>query len=104
MPRPNWSERYAGTNRTCKTSARSAPATLNGTIRTFMRRSTRLALGFSKKLQNLEAAVQLHLAYYNFCWQMRENGKSGRLRPAPAVQAGVTDHDWTIEELFDNVM
>jgi len=39
----------------------------NLTIRTFCRRFTRLALAFSKKLENLEWAVQLHLAYYNFC-------------------------------------
>ena len=76
----------------------------NLTIRTFMRRFTRLALGFSKKLENLEAAVSLFLAYYNFCWRPRENGKSGRLRPSPAVMAGVADHVWSIDELFDNVM
>ncbi|MCH8830269.1 MAG: hypothetical protein IID45_11895 [Planctomycetes bacterium] len=76
----------------------------NLTIRTFMRRFTRLALGFSKKLENLEAAVQLFLAYYNFCWRPRENGNSGRLRPSPAVMAGITDHVWSIDDLFDNVM
>jgi len=43
----------------------------NLTIRTFMKRFTILALGFSKKLANLEAAVALHLAYYNFCWRPR---------------------------------
>ncbi len=77
---------------------------MNLTIRTFMRRFTRLALGFSKKLENLEAAVSLFLAYYNFCWRPREKGTSGRLRPSPAVMAGITDHVWSIEELFDNVM
>ena len=76
----------------------------NLTIRTFMRRFTRLALGFSKKIDNLESAVQLHLAYYNFCWQPREKGKSGRLRDAPAMMAGLTDHVWTIRELVENVM
>ena len=39
----------------------------NLTIRTFMKRFTRLALGFSKKLENLAAAVALHFAHYNFC-------------------------------------
>jgi len=39
----------------------------NLTIRTFMKRFTRLALGFSKKIENLEAAVNLFIAYYNFC-------------------------------------
>jgi hypothetical protein len=69
-----------------------------------MRRFTRLALGFSKKFENLQASVALYLAYYNFCWQPRENGNSGRLRQSPAVMAGLADHVWTIEELFDNVM
>ncbi len=36
----------------------------NLTVRTFMKRFTRLALGFSKKLANLESAVALHMAYY----------------------------------------
>ena len=39
----------------------------NLTIRTFMKRFTRLSLGFSKKLENLAAAVALHVAHYNFC-------------------------------------
>jgi hypothetical protein len=37
----------------------------NLTIRTFMRRCTRLSLGFSKKLENLAAAIALHIAHYN---------------------------------------
>jgi len=45
----------------------------NLTIRTFMRRFTRLFLGFSKKLGNLEAAVNLYMAYYNFCWRPRKS-------------------------------
>jgi len=38
----------------------------NLTVRTFQRRFTRLALGFSRKLENLRAAVALQMAYYNF--------------------------------------
>jgi IS1 family transposase len=37
----------------------------NLSIRTFLRRFTRLALGFSKKKENLEAAIALYLAHYN---------------------------------------
>lgn len=69
-----------------------------------MKRFTRLALGFSKKLDNLQAACALHIAHYNFCWQPREKGKSGRLRPTPAMAAGLTGHVWRIEELCENVM
>ena len=76
----------------------------NLTIRTFMKRFTRLSLGFSKKLDNLAAAVALHVAYFNFCWRLRENGKSGRYRPTPAMMAGITNSLWTPEELFNAVM
>lgn len=69
----------------------------NLTFRTFMKRFTRLALGFSKKLENLEAAVALHIAYYNFCW------RPGKLRVTPAMAAGVTNYLWNMEQLFEAV-
>jgi len=55
----------------------------NLTIRTFLRRFTRLSLGFSKKLQNMRAAVALYAFHYNFC-RIR-----GKLRCTPAMAAGV---------------
>jgi IS1 family transposase len=39
----------------------------NLTMRMSMRRFTRLTNAFSKKIENLEAAVALHFAWYNFC-------------------------------------
>jgi IS1 family transposase len=66
----------------------------NLTIRTFMRRFTRLALGFSKKLDNLQAAVDLHVAYFNFCWH------PGTLGMTPAMAAGIAGHTWTFDELL----
>ncbi|MGD0388974.1 MAG: hypothetical protein ABSC42_08470 [Tepidisphaeraceae bacterium] len=66
----------------------------NLTIRTFLRRFTRLSLGFSKKLENLAAAVALHVAHYNFC---RVHSTT---RITPAMAAGVTDHVWELEELL----
>jgi IS1 family transposase len=66
----------------------------NLSIRTFMRRFTRLSLGFSKKLENLAAAFALHTAYYNFC------RIHGTLRVTPAMAAGVTDHVWELDELL----
>jgi IS1 family transposase len=66
----------------------------NLTIRTFMKRFARLALGFSKKLENLGAAVALHVAHYNFC------RVHGALRITPAMAAGVTDHVWELDELL----
>ena len=65
------------------------------TIRTLMRRFTRLSLGFSKKLECLAAAVALHVAYYNFCWQHRSlDGIT------PAMAAGVVKELWTLEDLL----
>jgi IS1 family transposase len=66
----------------------------NLTIRTFMRRFTRLALGFSKKFSNLEDAVALFMAYYNFCW------RPGTMRITPAMAAGVTKRFWSFDDLM----
>ncbi len=57
----------------------------NLTIRTFIRRFTGLALGFSKKLENLAAATALHVGVYNFVRIHRT------LNMTPAMAAGVTD-------------
>lgn len=75
----------------------------NLSVRTFMKRFTRLALGFSKKLENLEAAISLHIAHYNFCWRMREPGNSGKLRVPPAMAVGLVDELWALEDLYDAV-
>ena len=78
----------------------------NLTIRTLMKRFTRLCLGFSKKLENFEAACAMFLTYYNFCWRTRYpdwSAKRGKRRPPAAMMAGVTDHLWTFENLFDEV-
>lgn len=66
----------------------------NLTMRMAIRRLTRLTNGFSKKLANLKAAVALHFAYYNFC------RIHASLRITPAMEAGITEHVWTIKELI----
>lgn len=66
----------------------------NLTMRMSMRRFTRLTNAFSKKVENLAAAVSLHFAYYNFCRVHKS------LSTTPAVAAGVTDHVWTLNELI----
>jgi IS1 family transposase len=66
----------------------------NLTMRMAIRRFTRLTNAFSKKLVNLKAAVALHFAYYNFCRVHKS------LRVTPAMEAGLTDHVWTIAELL----
>ena len=66
----------------------------NLTMRMSIRRFTRLTNAFSKKLLNLKMAVALHFAYYNFC------RVHSSLRVTPAIEAGITDHIWTIAELL----
>ncbi len=66
----------------------------NLTIRMMSRRFTRLTNAFSKKLSHLKAAVALHFAYYNFC------RVHASLRVTPAMEAGITNHLWTIDELL----
>ena len=65
----------------------------NLTLRMQMRRFTRLTNGFSKKLDNLKAAVAVFMAWYNFC-RVHQT-----LRVTPAMEAGLTDHVWSIREL-----
>jgi IS1 family transposase len=67
---------------------------LNLTMRMSMRRYTRLTNAFSKKAENLTAAVSLHFMHYNFCRVHKTLGTT------PAVAAGVTDHVWTLTELI----
>jgi len=66
----------------------------NLTMRMQLRRLTRLTNAFSKKLANLKAAVALHFAYYNFC------RVHSSLRVTPAMEAGISDHVWTLAELL----
>jgi hypothetical protein len=75
----------------------------NLTIRTLMKRFTRLCLGFSKKLENLEAACAMFLAYYNFVWRTRDVVEGGSRLPA-AMAAGVTSTLMSFEQLFDAAM
>lgn len=65
----------------------------NLTMRMSMRRFTRLTNGFSKKVENLEHAVSLHFMHYNFARIHRT------LRVTPAMEAGISDHVWTLEEI-----
>jgi IS1 family transposase len=65
----------------------------NLTMRMSMRRFTRLSNGFSKKVKNHECAVALHFMYYNF-------GRIHKsLRVTPAMEAGISDHVWSLEEI-----
>jgi IS1 family transposase len=65
----------------------------NWTVRTKMRRYTRLSNGFSRKLENHAAATALNYFAYNFI-QIH-----GTLRTSPAQAAGVTDKLWDVNDL-----
>lgn len=65
----------------------------NLTMRMGMRRFTRLTNAFSKKIENLEHAIALHFMHYNFARIHKT------LRVTPAMEAGISDHVWTLEEI-----
>lgn len=67
----------------------------NGTTRQHMKRLARLTYAFSKKLENFEAAVALHFAYYNF---VRTHGT---LKMTPAMAAGVERTFWSVGDLVE---
>jgi hypothetical protein len=66
----------------------------NVTMRMQIRRLTRLTNAFSKKWENLWAALCLYFAYCNLCRIHRS------LRVTPAMEAGIADHVWGIEGLL----
>ena len=65
----------------------------NLTMRMHIRRFTRLTNGFSKKVEMHEHHVALHFTYYNFC-KIHQS-----IRVTPAMEAGLSDHAWSVEEL-----
>lgn len=69
----------------------------NLTMRMSMRRLTRLTNGFSKKWENLEKALALHFAHYNWC------RIHSSLRVTPAMEVGIADHVWSFDELVEGV-
>jgi len=67
----------------------------NLTMRMNMRRFTRLTNGFSKKVENLKAAVAVHFAHYNFVRVHKT------LRITPGMAAGVTNRLWSLQEIVE---
>jgi hypothetical protein len=65
----------------------------NLTMRMSMRRFTGLTNGSSKKIENLEYSVALHYMWYNFARIHKT------VRVTPAMEAGVSDHIWSMEEI-----
>ena len=69
----------------------------NLTMRMSMRRFTRLTNGFSKKVENHEHMLALHYMFYNFA-RIHQS-----LRVTPAMEAGVSDHVWPLEEIVNSM-
>jgi IS1 family transposase len=67
----------------------------NLSMRTFMRRFTRLALGFSKKFENHCHMVALYTVWYNFVKIHKT------LKMTPAMAAGVSDRLWSVGDIVD---
>lgn len=67
----------------------------NLTMRMHMRRFTRLTNAFSKKLGNHMHAISLYFMFYNFCKIHKT------LRVTPAMEAGIADHVWDMEEVIE---
>ncbi len=70
----------------------------NWTLRTHLRRFTRLSNGFSRKKANLKAALALYFAYYNFV----KFHKS--IRMTPAMAAGIARKPWSVSDLMTAAM
>ena len=65
----------------------------NLTMRMPMRRFTCLTNAFSKKIENFGHAVAIHYMHYNFARVQKT------LRVTPAMEAGISDHVWDIQEI-----
>ena len=65
----------------------------NLTMRMGLRRFTRLTNAFSEKVENLGHALAIHFMHYNFA------RRHMTLKTPPAVAAGITDHEWSLDEI-----
>ncbi len=65
----------------------------NLSMRMGMRRFTRLTNGFSKKYENHCHAQAIYFVFYNFC-RIHQT-----LRVTPAMEAGLSNHVWSLEEI-----
>ena len=86
---------YVAGNPDLKIASTSYVERQNLTMRMNMRRFTRLTNAFSKKVENLKAAVALHFAHYNFVRVHKT------LRVTPAMEARITDRLWSIRDLVE---
>ena len=69
----------------------------NLSIRMGVKRMSRLTIAFSKKWENHEYQLALFFLYYNFC------RVHSSIKATLAVKAGLTDHQWTVEKLLNDL-
>lgn len=81
----------------------------NLSMRTSLRRMTRLTIGHSKKWRNHQAAIALWFAYYNYCRvhttlteATREEDKRA-VKTTPAMAAGLAEKPWDVSELLNAI-
>lgn len=67
----------------------------NLSMRTSIRRLTRLTNAFSKKFGHLKAMLALYFAYYNFC------RVHSSIRCTPAMESGLTTRVWSVRDLLE---
>lgn len=70
----------------------------NMSVRNLMRRVQRSTVAYSKKPENMDAAVALQMAYYNF---VRPHTS---LRMTPAMALGITNRFWSIQDLVQEAL
>jgi len=67
----------------------------NLSMRTSIRRLTRLTNAFSKKWEHLRAMLAVYFAFYNFC------RIHSSIRCTPAMESGLTNKVWTLRDLLE---
>lgn len=67
----------------------------NLSMRTSIRRLTRLTNAFSKKWENLHAMLSLYFAFYNFCRAHKSLGGA-----TPAMAQGIAKTTWSLRDLL----
>jgi hypothetical protein len=73
---------------------------LNGTFRARLACLARRTHGLARQQRTLEQGMYLVGTIYNFCTFHRSLITASRLAQTPAMAAGITDHRWSVHELF----
>jgi hypothetical protein len=78
----------------CEKSRYRTFSVVRSELNSAMRRFTLLTTGFSKKVENHEHFVAIHYMHYNFA-RIHQT-----MRMTPAMEAGINDHVWSLEEII----